>query len=81
MVIVPELPGCRFNPPRTSFCGWRTGTAPSSACRHHQTSPVLRWSRLSMGASPSMLDQSSVAEVPIWTHLQDEADASAVGPA
>ena len=47
MVIVPELPGCRFNPPRTSFCGWRTGTAPSSACRHHQTSPVLRWSRLS----------------------------------
>ena len=78
MVIVPELPGCRFNPPRTSFLWLEDWHRAEFRVQASPDLPGFTLEQAVNGRVAFYVGPVLVAEVPIWTHLQEEADASAV---
>jgi hypothetical protein len=77
MVVVPELPGCRFNPPRTSFLWLEDWHRTEFRVQATPDLPDFALGQAVNGRVAFYVGPILVAEVPIWTHFQEEADASA----
>jgi hypothetical protein len=77
MVVVPELPGCRFNPPRASFLWLEDWHRAEFRVQATPEQPGFALGQAVNGRVAFYVGPVLVAEVPIWTHVQEEADVSA----
>jgi hypothetical protein len=77
MVVVPELPGCRFNPPRTSFLWLEDWHRTEFRVQATPDLPDFALGQAVNGRVAFYVGPVLVAEVPIWTHVRAEADTSA----
>jgi hypothetical protein len=78
MVVVPELPGCRFNPPRASFLWLEDWHRAEFRVQATPEQPGFALGQAVKGRVAFYVGPVLVAEVPIWTHFREGADASAV---
>jgi hypothetical protein len=76
MVVVPELPGCRFNPPRTSFLWLEDWHRAEFRMQATPEQPGFALGQAVNGRVAFYVGPVLVAEVRIWTHFRAEADAS-----
>ena len=77
MVVVPELPGCRFNPPRASFLWVEDWHRAEFRVQATPDLPDFALGQAVNGRVAFYVGPVLVAEVPIWAHFQAEADVSA----
>jgi len=77
MVVVPELPGCRFNPPRASFLWLEDWHRAEFRMQATPEQPGFALGQAVNGRVAFYVGPVLVAEVPIWTHVRAEADISA----
>ena len=77
MAVVPELPGCRFNPPRASFLWLEDWHRTEFRVKATPDLPDFTLGQAVNGRVAFYVGPVLVAEVPIWTHFQAEADVSA----
>jgi hypothetical protein len=75
--VVPELPGCRFNPPRASFLWLEDWHRAEFRMQATPEQSGFALGQAVNGRVAFYVGPVLVAEVPIWTHFQAEADASA----
>jgi hypothetical protein len=78
MMVVPELPGCRFNPPRASFLWLEDWHRVEFRVQATPEQPGFALGQTVNGRVAFYVGPVLVAEVPIWTHFREGADASAV---
>ena len=77
IMVVPELPGCRFNPPRASFLWLEDWHRAEFRMQATPDLPEFALGQAVNGRVAFYVGPVLVAEVPIWTHVRAEADASA----
>jgi hypothetical protein len=77
MVVVPELPGCRFNPPRASFLWVEDWHRTEFRMQATPDLPDFVLGQAVNGRVAFYVGPVLVAEVPIWAHVRAEADVSA----
>jgi hypothetical protein len=80
MVAVPELPGCRFNPPRASFLWLEDWHRVEFRVQATPDLPDFALGQAVDGRVAFYVGPVLVAEVPIWAHFRAEADMSAADP-
>ena len=76
IVVVPELPGCRFNPPRASFLWLEDWHRTEFRVQATPDLPDFALGQAVNGRVAFYVGPVLVAEVPIWTHVRAEADVS-----
>ena len=76
IVVVPEMPGCRFNPPRASFLWLEDWHRAEFRVQATPDCPGFVLRQAVNGRVAFYVGPVLVAEVPIWTHFREEADVS-----
>jgi hypothetical protein len=76
IVVVPELTGCRFNPPRASFLWLEDWHRAEFRLQATPDLPDFALGQAVNGHVAFYVGPVLLAEVPIWAHFREEADAS-----
>jgi hypothetical protein len=75
IVVVPELPGCRFNPPRSSVLWLEDWHRIEFRMQASEGLPGFELDAAINGRLSFYVGPILVAEIRLWAHLSNEADA------
>lgn len=78
--VVPELPGCRFNPPEASVLWLEDWHCASFRVQAHPDAPGFEAGRAVNGQVSFYVESVLVGEVPIWTLLSDREEPRETAP-
>jgi hypothetical protein len=75
IVVVPELPGCRFNPPKASVLWLEDWHCLEFRIQASEELPGFAWDTATNGRLAFYVGPILIAEVKIWAHCSRDADA------